>query len=75
MPYETILFGIDHGIARLTLNRPDKLNSFNTQMHAEVRQALDEVRRGAARVLVLTGAGRGFCAGQDLQDRAVAPGG
>jgi 2-(1,2-epoxy-1,2-dihydrophenyl)acetyl-CoA isomerase len=75
MPYETILFGIDHGVARLTLNRPDKLNSFNTRMHAEVRQALDEVRRGAARVLVLTGAGRGFCAGQDLQDRAVAPGG
>src|ERR1039457_6140906 len=75
MPYETSLFGIDHGIARLTLNRPDKLNSFNTRMHAEVRQALDEVRRGAARVLVLTGAGRGFCAGQDLQDRAVAPGG
>jgi 2-(1,2-epoxy-1,2-dihydrophenyl)acetyl-CoA isomerase len=74
MPYETILFSIDRGIARLTLNRPDKLNSFNTQMHAEVRQALDEVHRGAARVLVLTGAGRGFCAGQDLGDRTVAPG-
>ena len=75
MPYETILFSIDRGIARLILNRPDRLNSFNTLMHAEVRQALDEVHRGAARVLVLTGAGRGFCAGQDLQDRAVAPGG
>ena len=74
MPYETILFSIDHDIARLTLNRPDRLNSINTQMHAEVRQALNEVHRGAARVLVLTGAGRGFCAGQDLQDRAVAPG-
>src|ERR1700690_1674929 len=74
MPYETILFRIDHDIARLTLNRPDRLNSLNTQMHDEVRHAFDEVDRGAARVLVLTGAGRGFCAGQDLQDRAVAPG-
>jgi len=75
MPYETILFSIDRGIARLTLNRPDKLNSFNTQMHAEVRHALDELSHSGARVLVLTGAGRGFCAGQDLADRAVAPGG
>ena len=48
MPFETILFRIDGGIARLTLNRPDRLNSFNTQMHAEVRQALNEVHRGAA---------------------------
>jgi 2-(1,2-epoxy-1,2-dihydrophenyl)acetyl-CoA isomerase len=74
MPYETILFGIDHAIARLTLNRPDKLNSFNAQMHAEVRHALDELSHGGARVLVLTGTGRGFCAGQDLADRTVAPG-
>src|SRR6202050_2796727 len=73
MSYESILFSLDRGIARLTLNRPDKLNSFNTQMHAEVRQALGAM--GAeARVLILTGAGRGFCAGQDLADRAVAPG-
>jgi 2-(1,2-epoxy-1,2-dihydrophenyl)acetyl-CoA isomerase len=74
MSYDTILFSVDSGIARLTLNRPDKLNSFNTQMHGEVRDALDRVRIGDARVLVLTGAGRGFCAGQDLSDRAVAPG-
>jgi 2-(1,2-epoxy-1,2-dihydrophenyl)acetyl-CoA isomerase len=74
MPYETILFEVDGGIARLTLNRPDKLNSFNTQMHREVRQALSSVSMSSARVLVLTGAGRGFCAGQDLSDRAVAPG-
>ena len=73
MSYETILFSVDRGIARLTLNRPDKLNSFNTQMHAEVRQVFRAI--GAeARVLILTGAGRGFCAGQDLADRAVAPG-
>src|SRR5512137_1665451 len=76
MGYESILFTIDGGIARLTLNRPDRLNSFTDAMHAEVRDALARVRAdGSARVLLLTGAGRGFCAGQDLADRAVAPGG
>jgi 2-(1,2-epoxy-1,2-dihydrophenyl)acetyl-CoA isomerase len=74
MSYESILFEVDSGIARLTLNRPDKLNSFNIQMHAEVREALSGIPGSGARVLVLTGAGRGFCAGQDLGDRAVAPG-
>jgi len=74
MSYDTILFSVDGGIARLTLNRPDKLNSFNTQMHIEVRDALGKVSGLAARVLVLSGAGRGFCAGQDLGDRVVAPG-
>ena len=74
MSYDTILFSVDGGIARLTLNRPDKLNSFNTQMHGEVRHALESLPGSGARVLVLTGAGRGFCAGQDLGDRAVAPG-
>ena len=74
MAYDTILFSVDGGIARLTLNRPDKLNSFNTQMHGEVRDALSGLPGQGARVLVLTGAGRGFCAGQDLGDRAVAPG-
>src|SRR5262244_3038066 len=75
MNYENILFAIDGGIARLTLNRPDRLNSFNDAMHEEVRAALGRVREDAsARVPLLTGAGRGFCAGQDLADRAVAPG-
>jgi 2-(1,2-epoxy-1,2-dihydrophenyl)acetyl-CoA isomerase len=75
MNYQNILFEIESGIARLTLNRPDKLNSFTAAMHAEVREALDAVKADASvRVLVLTGAGRGFCAGQDLADRAVAPG-
>jgi 2-(1,2-epoxy-1,2-dihydrophenyl)acetyl-CoA isomerase len=59
-------------VARITLNRPDRLNSFTVQMHEELRDALGNL--GEARVLVLTGAGRGFCAGQDLNDRAVAPG-
>jgi 2-(1,2-epoxy-1,2-dihydrophenyl)acetyl-CoA isomerase len=72
--YQSILFDISGGIARLTLNRPERLNSFNTAMHAEVRVALAAVKSAAARVLVITGAGRGFCAGQDLADRAVAPG-
>jgi 2-(1,2-epoxy-1,2-dihydrophenyl)acetyl-CoA isomerase len=74
MSYDTILFSVDGGIARLTLNRPDKLNSFNTAMHAEVQHALRRLPDSGARVLVLTGAGRGFCAGQDLGDRVVAPG-
>jgi 2-(1,2-epoxy-1,2-dihydrophenyl)acetyl-CoA isomerase len=75
MTYENILFAIEGGIARLTLNRPDRLNSFNDAMHAEVRDALGRVQADAStRVLLLTGAGRGFCAGQDLSDRAVAPG-
>ncbi|MBS0580418.1 MAG: 2-(1,2-epoxy-1,2-dihydrophenyl)acetyl-CoA isomerase [Proteobacteria bacterium] len=73
MSYQTILFEVTDGIARLTFNRPERLNSFNTEMHAEVRAALAGLP-GTARVLVLTGAGRGFCAGQDLNDRAVAPG-
>jgi 2-(1,2-epoxy-1,2-dihydrophenyl)acetyl-CoA isomerase len=75
MGFETIEFGITQGVARLTFNRPEKLNSFNTTMHAESRAALARVVPEGGRVLVLTGAGRAFCAGQDLADRAVAPGG
>ena len=76
MSYQTILLETAAGIARLTLNRPERLNSFNTEMHAEVQDALAALQReGSARVLVITGAGRGFCAGQDLSDRVVAPGG
>ena len=75
MGYDNILFSLEGGIARLTLNRPDRLNSFNDAMHAEVRDALGRVRADAtARVLLVTGAGRGFCAGQDLSDRAVSAG-
>jgi len=72
MAYETIDFKAAGPIVRITLNRPDRLNSFTVQMHEELREALASL--GDARVLVLTGAGRGFCAGQDLNDRAVAPG-
>ena len=72
MAYETIDFKADGPVARITLNRPDRLNSFTVRMHEELRDALGSL--GDARVVVLTGAGRGFCAGQDLNDRAVAPG-
>ena len=62
-------------VSILTLNRPDRLNSFTVKMHDEVYDAVARVRDDkTCRVLVLTGAGRGFCAGQDLSDRAVAPG-
>ena len=69
MNFENITFTVEAGIARLTLNRPDKLNSFTGAMHAELRTALDHVQNDKnVRVLVLTGAGRAFCAGQDLAD-------
>jgi 2-(1,2-epoxy-1,2-dihydrophenyl)acetyl-CoA isomerase len=69
MNFETITFTVEAGIARLTLNRPDKLNSFTGEMHAELRTALDSIQSdNAVRVLVLSGAGRAFCAGQDLAD-------
>src|SRR5581483_9746179 len=77
MSHQCILFEMSEGVARLTLNRPERLNSFNVTMHSEVREVLSGLADGSsgARVLVITGAGRGFCAGQDLGDRAVAPGG
>lgn len=69
MTYTEILLSVDAGVATLTLNRPDKLNSFTTTMHREIREALDEVARNPAiRALLITGAGRGFNAGQDLAD-------
>lgn len=75
MPFQHILFSIEDGVALLSLNRPEQLNSFNTAMHLEVREALKHVRQsGEVRVLLLTAEGRGFCAGQDLSDRNVAPG-
>ncbi len=74
MAYETIEFEITDGVAVLTLNRPDRMNSFNTQMHAEVRDALKQTKKSeAVRCLLITGNGRGFCAGQDLSDRNVDP--
>jgi 2-(1,2-epoxy-1,2-dihydrophenyl)acetyl-CoA isomerase len=73
--FENIRLEIEAGVATLTLHRPDRLNSFTVAMHEEIQAALGQVRADRnVRCLVLTGAGRGFCAGQDLADRAVAPG-
>jgi 2-(1,2-epoxy-1,2-dihydrophenyl)acetyl-CoA isomerase len=74
-PYEHVRLDVADGVATLTLHRPDRLNSFTVDMHGEMRDALERIAADRAlRCLVLTGAGRGFCAGQDLADRAVAPG-
>lgn len=74
--FECVSFEVTEGVALLTFNRPDRLNSFTQKMHAEVRECLSLVKAGRlsgeVRVLVITGAGRGFCAGQDLADRAVS---
>jgi 2-(1,2-epoxy-1,2-dihydrophenyl)acetyl-CoA isomerase len=73
MTYQNIHYTVDDGLARLTFNRPDKLNSFTVAMHLEVQHALDAAAADPqVRALVVTGAGRGFCAGQDLGDRAVS---
>tara|TARA_R110002049_G_scaffold23545_3_gene83351 strand:+ start:71754 stop:72530 length:777 start_codon:yes stop_codon:yes gene_type:complete len=71
MDYSTLTYALSDGIALITLNRPDKMNALTTQMRAEITHA---VKQGGkeARVVVLTGAGRAFCSGQDLGDRATA---
>jgi 2-(1,2-epoxy-1,2-dihydrophenyl)acetyl-CoA isomerase len=71
MTEKTILFDSADGVARITLNRPDKLNSFTPEMHGELRAALTQIATAGSgiRCLLLTGAGRGFCAGQDLGQR------
>ncbi|MDE2289591.1 MAG: 2-(1,2-epoxy-1,2-dihydrophenyl)acetyl-CoA isomerase [Burkholderiales bacterium] len=74
MTEQSVLFSLEGKVATLTLNRPDKLNSFTRQMHEQLQAALDHVERSGARALVLTGAGRGFCAGQDLADLDFSPG-
>lgn len=71
MAEESVLYGVADGVATITLNRPDRLNSFNPEMHLALRAALQRAGE-EARAVLLTGAGRGFCAGQDLADRSVA---
>ena len=74
MTYEKLQFNIADGVASLTLNRPDKLNSFDRQMALEVIDALDRCAADAlVRAVLITGSGRAFCAGQDLAE-AIAPG-
>lgn len=74
---KTLRFVLEGPVARLTLSRPDKLNAFTGGMHAELRTVLDALQEGQgelaqARVLVIAAEGKGFCAGQDLADPAVA---
>ena len=68
MSYETIGYDLDAGIATLTLNRPDVMNGLNAQMRADLNHALRHAPEDGARAIVITGAGRGFCSGQDLSD-------
>jgi 2-(1,2-epoxy-1,2-dihydrophenyl)acetyl-CoA isomerase len=76
MTLQTILYDVADGVAKITLNRPDTLNSFTVAMHGEMAKAMASARTDeSVRCLLITGAGRGFCAGQDLNDRSVAPGG
>ncbi len=68
----TIIYKAHGEWAEITLNRPDRLNSFNDEMHRALYAALEQARDEGARAVLLTGAGRGFCAGQDLGDRDPA---
>jgi len=71
--FETIQFSISDAVAKISLNRPDKLNSFNAQMHEDMRAAMKIIEKDdQIRCVLLTGNGRGFCAGQDLGDRDVS---
>jgi 2-(1,2-epoxy-1,2-dihydrophenyl)acetyl-CoA isomerase len=70
-----ILVSQDAGVLSVTLNRPDKLNAVNPEMHKLLRQALEQaLDDGAIRAVLLSGAGRGFCAGQDLSERNLSAG-
>jgi methylglutaconyl-CoA hydratase len=68
MSYSTLTLAYDSSVATLTLNRPDKRNAITFQLIDELRRALDEVERSRALVLILTGAGKAFCSGMDLED-------
>ncbi|MGN2425568.1 2-(1,2-epoxy-1,2-dihydrophenyl)acetyl-CoA isomerase PaaG [Klebsiella electrica] len=71
-----ILSEVEQGVMTMTLNRPDRLNSFNDLMHQQLAACLTQAERDEnVRCLLITGAGRGFCAGQDLNDRNVDPSG
>ena len=71
----SILVSQDAGVLTITLNRPEKLNAFNPEMHQLLRQAIERAGDDAGiRAMLLTGSGRGFCAGQDLAERNVSPG-
>ena len=68
MQFQTVELGYQDEVARLTLNRPDKRNALSFQLLDELTRALDEVENSTAQVLILTGAGKAFCAGMDLEE-------
>src|SRR5574341_230337 len=71
----SVLISLEAGVLSVTLNRPEKLNAFVPEMHEELRRALEQALEDRSiRAVLLTGAGRAFCAGQDLSLRNVAPG-
>ena len=73
MSYNTIDYQVADGVGILTLDRPESLNSFTVEMHRELRAVLKDIKKDAAvRCVLLTGNGKGFCAGQDLNDRTVS---
>ncbi|MAC81319.1 MAG: 2-(1,2-epoxy-1,2-dihydrophenyl)acetyl-CoA isomerase [Rhodobacteraceae bacterium] len=72
MDYTTITYAVTDAVAVITMNRPDKYNALNGQMRAELTHAVRAAPGDGARVVVLTGAGKAFCSGQDLGDRSSA---
>src|ERR687897_1081532 len=70
---ETVLTSREGAVLTITLNRPDKLNALDASVHAGLRAALAEAGDAAVRAVVVTGAGRGFCVGQDLTEFAETP--
>src|SRR5207253_10621676 len=74
-PMPSVLVSVDAGVETITLNRPEKLNALNPEMHAQLRAALERATDDPQiRALLVTGAGRGFCTGQDLAERDVSSG-
>lgn len=74
MAFESLLYEVADGICTITLNRPERINSFNNTLHKEYIEALKQAEKDATvRCIVLTGAGRGFCSGQDLSDISAEP--
>jgi enoyl-CoA hydratase/carnithine racemase len=66
-PFETLIYAVDDGVATVTLNRPEKMNAFTARMMAELIEVFDRTDKDdAVRAVIVTGAGRAFCAGADL---------
>jgi enoyl-CoA hydratase/carnithine racemase len=69
--FETLLYEVEEGVATITLNRPEVLNAFNTQMNQDLKLALKKAKEDEnVRAIIITGAGRGFCSGADIRSFA-----